>query len=93
MKTRLIILLLALIMLAGCELNVDKSMVDSSSSNNPTTNTTTTTTTTTEYREDNATVLEEIELGVYREDYNQQECNDAGFFFCTIEQKCKNQRL
>ena len=92
MKNRLIVLLLALIMLVGCEVNVDKSVEDLSGSNNPTT-TTTTTTTTTEYREDNATVLEEIELGVYREDYNQQECNDAGFFFCTIEQKCKNQRL
>ncbi len=30
-------------------------------------------------------------VGVYSEDYTQAECNAAGYFFCTIQDKCLNQ--
>ena len=30
-------------------------------------------------------------VGVYDADYNQVECNAAGFFYCTIENMCLNQ--
>ena len=26
--------------------------------------------------------------GIYRQDYTPQECRDAGYFFCSIEQQC-----
>ena len=29
-----------------------------------------------------------IVFGVYDPTYNPQECNEAGFFFCTIEMRC-----
>ena len=32
-------------------------------------------------------------VGEYSPDYTQSECNAAGFFFCTIEDKCLNQRV
>ena len=30
----------------------------------------------------------DIKNGVYRQDYTQKECTEAGFFYCTIERKC-----
>jgi len=32
-------------------------------------------------------------VGTYSAAYSQSECNAAGFFFCTIEDKCLNQRV
>ena len=32
-----------------------------------------------------------VEDGVYKADYNAAQCSEAGFFFCSIEQKCLNQ--
>lgn len=35
------------------------------------------------------TVLEEgVSEGIYREDYSQESCEAAGFFYCTIENQC-----
>jgi len=33
----------------------------------------------------------EVVVGVYDENYSPSECAGAGFFFCSIEQKCLNQ--
>ena len=32
-------------------------------------------------------------VGVYDSEYNQVECQSAGFFYCTVEDKCLNQRV
>ena len=32
-------------------------------------------------------------VGKYDENYTQAECNAAGFFYCTVEDKCLNQRV
>jgi len=32
-------------------------------------------------------------VGVYDPEYNQVECNAAGFFYCTVEDQCLNQRV
>ena len=32
-------------------------------------------------------------VGEYDDSYTQAECNAAGFFYCTLEDKCLNQRV
>lgn len=33
-------------------------------------------------------IEEEIEQGVFSVDYNQEQCNEAGFFYCTTDNVC-----
>ena len=32
-------------------------------------------------------------VGVYDDSYTQAECTNAGFFYCTVQDKCLNQRV
>ena len=36
--------------------------------------------------------VEDFDMALYDENFTQQECNDLGFFYCGIEDKCLPQR-
>jgi len=42
---------------------------------------------------DENNTIPDAEVGVYNSEYNQVECQSAGFFWCTIDEMCLNQRV
>ena len=42
---------------------------------------------------DNNDTMGDAVVGEYNEDYTQTECEAAGFFYCTVQDTCLNQRV